>query len=145
MSRQEGGLAVFTATWLLALAVLGGLVSVDVATLLRAARVAASAADGAALAASSATQPSATAPPRLVADRIARAHGATVDRCDCGERRATVAVRLPVRTRLLAHLGIDAVRATSTATLVPATSRERTTPRPADPRDATGTNLWFTR
>ncbi len=117
---QAGSLAVLQATWLLALVVLVSLAALDVGALLRGARVAAAAADGAALAASTASRTSSPITPRTAADRIARANGATLQRCDCGvERPATVAVTLPVDTRLLVHLGLTEVRASATARLVP--------------------------
>lgn len=125
--RQAGSLAVVQATWLLALVVLVSLAALDVGALLRGARMAAAAADGAALAASTASRSSSPIPPRTAADRIARANGATLEACDCGvERPATVAVALPIDTRLLVHLGLTEVRARATARLVPR-------PRPADP------------
>ena len=116
---EDGTLAVLTATWLTALVVLVSLVAVDVGVLLRGARVAGAAADGAALAAATASRTSASVLPRTAADRIARAHGATLVDCDCGGDPAEVAVTLPVDTRLLVHLGIVEVRAAATATLVP--------------------------
>lgn len=117
---QTGSLAVVQAAWLLALVVLVSLAALDVGALLRGARTAATAADGAALAAATASRASSPMTPRTAADRIARAHDATLDACDCGvERPATVAVTLPVDTRLLVHLGVTEVRARATARLVP--------------------------
>lgn len=120
MRGQAGSLAVVQAAWLVVLVVLVGLATLDVGALLRAARVATAAADGAALAAATASRSSSPVPPRAAADRIARAHGATLDHCDCGTGRpATVDVMLPVDTRLLVHLGITRVRGRATARLVP--------------------------
>lgn len=121
MSRhdQSGSIAVVQATILLVVVVLGGIATLDVGALLRAARVATAAADGAALAASTASQPVSRTLPRAAAERVARAHGATLDTCDCGGPRAQVAVALPVSTRLLDHFGITEVRASATADLVP--------------------------
>ena len=108
------------AAWLLVLVVLVGLATLDVGALLRGARVATSAADGAALAAATASRSSSAIPPRTAADRVARAHGATLTDCDCGiGRPATVRVTLPIETRLLVHLGITEVRGRATARLVP--------------------------
>lgn len=122
---EAGTIAVVQAAVLLVMVVLGGVVTVEVGTLLRAARVAATAADGAALAASAASQPVSRAAPRTAADRVARAHEAVVTACECGGPRASVTVELPVTTLLLHHLGVTAVTATSSADLVPV---PRTTP-----------------
>lgn len=116
---DDGSIAVVQATVLLAIVTLGGIAAVDVGALLRAARVATAAADGAALAASAASQPVSAALPRTAAERVARANGATLDTCDCGVPRAHVTVTVPVRTRLLDHFGITEVRASATADLVP--------------------------
>lgn len=115
---QAGSLAVLQATWLLVLVLLMGLAVLDVGALLRAARVAAAAADGAALAAATASRNSSPVTPRVAADRVARTHGAALDVCDCGSPRTHVTVTLPVDTLLLAHLGIVEVRAGASATLV---------------------------
>lgn len=123
---QAGTIALVQATVLLVLVVLGGVATIEVGTLLRAARVAAAAADGAALAASTASQPVSRVAPRTAADRVARAHEAVVTACECGGPRARVTVDLPVTTLLLRHLGIATVTATSSADLVPA-------PRPTTP------------
>lgn len=108
------------ATWLLVLVVLVGLATLDVGALLRGARVATAAADGAALAAATASRSGSSTHPRAAADRIAREHGATLAACDCrpGDD-AHVTVTLPVPTRLLRHLGITEARGTARARLVP--------------------------
>lgn len=116
---EAGSLAVVQATWLLVAMLLVGLAALDVGALLKAARVAGAAADGAALAAATASRNTSPVPPRVAADRVARAHGARIDLCDCGRPDAHVVVTLPVDTRLLVHLGILEVRAEATATLVP--------------------------
>lgn len=116
---QAGSLAIAQATWLLVLVVLIGLAALDVGAFLRAGRVATSAADGAALAAATASRTTSPVTPRVAADRVARAHGARLDTCDCGQRDAHVTVTLPVDTRLLVHLGLVEVRAGAHATLVP--------------------------
>lgn len=117
---ESGSLAAVQATWLLVLVVLGSLVAIDVGALLRGARVAATAADGAALAAATASRGSSGTTPRVAAERIASAHGARLDACDCGVGRpVSVAVTLPVDTRLLVHLDLVEVRARATARLVP--------------------------
>lgn len=116
---QTGSIAVVQATVLLVVVALGGIAALDVGALLRAAREATAAADGAALAASTASQPVSRTLPRTAAERVARAHGATLDACDCGAPRAQVTVTLPVSTRLLDHFGITEVRASATADLVP--------------------------
>lgn len=123
---QAGSIAVVQATVLLVVVALGGIAALDVGALLRAARVATAAADGAALAASAASQPVSSTLPRTAAERVARAHGATLDACDCGASRAQVAVTLPVSTRLLDHFGITEVRASATADLVPLPSPSST-------------------
>jgi hypothetical protein len=121
---QDGSLAVLQAAWLLVLTVMMGLALLDVGVLLRGARVATAAADGAALAAATATRNASPVPPTAAADRVAAAHDARVTACRCDAPPVEVAVVLPVDTRLLARLGITEVRAAATARLVP---------RPADP------------
>lgn len=116
---QEGSLALVQATWLLAIVVLGSLAAIDVGALLRGARVATAAADGAALAAASATRRDAPAVPRDAADRIARAHGAELTTCDCGPSGAHVTITLPVDTLVLHRLGVTEVTASADARLVP--------------------------
>jgi anthranilate phosphoribosyltransferase len=116
---QRGSLAVVQATWLLAIVVLGSLAAIDVGALLRGARVATAAADGAALAAAGATRRDAPAAPRTAADRIARAHGATLTTCDCGPSGAHVTVTLPIETLVLHRLGVAEVTASADARLVP--------------------------
>lgn len=122
---QSGSLAVLQATWLLVLVVLVGLVTLDVGTLLRGARIAAAAADGAALAAATASRDGSPLAPRAAAHRIVRAHGARLVACDCGAERATVTVSLPVDTRLLVHLDLAEVRGSATARLVPRPGADR--------------------
>lgn len=117
---EDGSIAVVQATVLLVVVALGGIAAVDVGVLLRAARVATAAADGAALAASAASQPVSATLPRTAAERVARAHGATLATCECGAPSAHVTVTLPVTTRLLDRFGITEVRASATADLVPA-------------------------
>lgn len=117
---QAGSLALLQATWLLVLVVLVGLATLDVGALLRGARVATAAADGAALAAATASRTSSSITPRAAADRIAREHGATLTVCDCSTGAdAHVTVTLPVPTRLLHHLGLTEVRGAARARLVP--------------------------
>lgn len=116
---QGGSIAVVQAAVLLVVVALGGIAALDVGALLRAARVATAAADGAALAASTASRPVSATLPRAAAERVARAHGATLAACECGAPRAHVTVTLPVTTRLLDHFGVTEVRATATADLVP--------------------------
>lgn len=116
--RESGSLAVLQATWLLAVTVLVGLAVLEVGTLLRGARVAAAAADGAALAAATATRNTSPVSPTLAADRVAAAHGAQVTGCRCTAPPVQVDVVLPVDTRLLARLGLTEVRASATARLV---------------------------
>lgn len=130
---DDGSIAVVQAAVLLAILALGGIAALDVGALLRAARVATAAADGAALAASAASQPVSAALPRTAAERVARANGATLDTCECGVPRAHVTVTVPVTTRLLDHFGITEVRASATADLVPAPTPE-STPSRAPPR-----------
>lgn len=125
---QTGSIALAQASVLLVVVALGGIAALDVGALLRAARVATAAADGAALAASAASQPVSRTLPRTAAERVARAHGATLDACDCGAPRAEVAVTLPVSTRLLDHFGITEVRASATADLVPLPAPSSTPP-----------------
>lgn len=122
---DAGSLAVFQAAWLLAITVLVGLALLDVGTLLRGARVAAAAADGAALAAATATRNASPVSPIVAADRVAAVHGARVSACRCDAPPVRVDVVLPVETRLLADLGVTEVRASATARLV------RQPPRPA--------------
>ncbi len=129
---ETGTIAVVQVAVLLVMVVLGGVVTIEVGTLLQAARVATTAADGAALAASAASQPVSRAAPRTAADRIARAHGAVMTACECGGARARVTVELSVTTLLLHHLGITTVTATSSADLVPVPG-PRTTATPTPP------------
>lgn len=136
LHHDAGTIAVVQATVLLVVVTLGGIAALDVGALLRAARVATAAADGAALAASAASQPVSTALPRAAAERVARAHGATLDACDCGASRAQVTVTLPVTARLLDHFGITEVRATATADLVPAPATRSPDRRPPASRPA---------
>lgn len=141
---QAGSLAVTQAAVLCVLALLVGVATVRGAVLLRAVRVAGAAADGAALAAVTASRPGAATTPGAAADRIARAHGATVLACDCRGPTARVRVVLPVDDRLLGLLGIDRVHAAADATLVP----DGPGPAPSPPRAAAGATapiLWFTR
>lgn len=121
---ESGSLAVLQATWLLVLVVLVGLATVEVGAVLRGARVATAAADGAALAAATASRTSSPIAPRAAAERIARAHGASLTSCDCGTAEASVTVALPLRTRLVRHLGLTEVRGTATARLVRAPERD---------------------
>ncbi len=131
---QDGSIAAVQATVLLVVVALGGIAALDVGALLRAARVATAAADGAALAASAASQPVSAILPRTAAERVARAHGATLDTCECGAPRAQVTVTLPVTTLLLDRFGITEVRAGAAADLVPAPGPAPTTTGPDESR-----------
>lgn len=115
---DTGSLAVAQAAWMLALVVLLGLAVLEAGALLKAGRVASAAADAAALAAATASRNASPVTPRVAARRVADAHGARLDSCDCGDADAHVTVLAPVDARLLAHLGIVEVRAEATATLV---------------------------
>lgn len=117
--REDGSLAVLQATWLLVLMLLVGVALLDVGALLRGARVAAAAADGAALAAATATRNASPVAPTVAADRVAAVRGAQVIECRCESLPVRVDVVLPVGTRLLARLGVTQVRASATARLVP--------------------------
>lgn len=131
---DAGTIAVVQAAVLLVIVALGGIATLDVGALLRAARVATAAADGAALAAAAASQPVSTVLPRTAAERVARAHGATLVACDCGAPRAHVTVTLPVTARLLDHFGITEVHADATADLVPGPAPDPTPSRASPAR-----------
>jgi Flp pilus assembly protein TadG len=119
-SRREEGAAALASVGVLLVALVLSLVAVvEAAVLLRVAAVASTAADQAALAAVTATQPGSTVSAHVAASRIARGNGAALTSCDCGRQRATVTVEVPVDRWLLGQIGIDRVHATGQARLVP--------------------------
>jgi Flp pilus assembly protein TadG len=117
--QEEGAAALATVGVLLVVLTLALVAVIEAAVLVRVAAVASTAADQAALAAVTATQPGSTVTARAAADQIAREHGAVLSSCDCNHDRATVSVEVPVDRWLLGQIGIDRVRATGQARLVP--------------------------
>jgi Flp pilus assembly protein TadG len=117
--QEEGAAALASVGVLLVVLVLALVAVVEAAVLLRVAGVAATAADQAALAAVTATQPGSAVSAHAAASRVARGNGAELTSCDCGPQQANVTVEVPVDRWLLGQIGIDRVRATGQARLVP--------------------------
>lgn len=143
--RDQWGSAVATVAVGLGAAVVALLLVVDLAAYLVAAARAQGAADGAALAAVSVSDPRArggpgprgdgrpaergrwtgsTGSPRTVARAVAEAAGASLVSCACrpGAREVTVTVEVDVHTVAVGRVAARRVRATARARLVPAAS-----------------------